>query len=329
MKNRILLSILVIVTVSLVYSLIRAWRIPAEIRYIDRSSGKLMKERIPGSFWLKWLNTTRLGRMVSRMVVEQRISSVGYGKLMDLPLSRLWISGFIRDHAINMEECQFPADHYQTFNQFFYRHLKPESRPIDPDPKVMVSPADGKVAGWQTPDGMGNFFVKGHAFTLDKLLHDHELADHYRNGTIYIIRLAPPDYHRYHFPVSGLVSAARIISGRYASVSPLATRIQPSILSTNQRQLTRISSPEFGKVIMIDVGATFVGSIIQTYTPETDVTKGMEKGYFKFGGSTLILLIEPGRIRIDPDIARNTQQGYETSIRMGESIGRLIDSDIE
>lgn len=310
----------------LTYSLIQAYRYPAEITYIDRQSGQKIQENIPGKFFLKWLNHTILGRIVNRLIMEKKISSVFYGKLMDLPLSRYMIPKFIRDHQINRDECRLPIEDYKTFNQFFYRQLKENARKINNDHRVLCSPADGKVLGWSTPDQMGTFFIKGQFFTLETLLQDHDLAQIYRDGCIYIIRLAPPDYHRYHFPISGRASAAKTIHGRYASVSPLSTQIRPTTLATNERQITRISSSNFGNVMMIEVGATFVGSIVQTFTPDMEVEKGMEKGYFKFGGSTIILLAEPDRILIDPDIVENTQHGYETSIRMGESIGHLLSS---
>ncbi|MEI6886527.1 MAG: phosphatidylserine decarboxylase, partial [Bacteroidota bacterium] len=142
----------------------------------------------------------------------------------------------------------------------------------------------------------------------------------YLDGTLVIIRLAPFDYHRFHFPVSGSVSPITRIEGDYYSVNPLALHKMIEIFCLNKREYCIISNPLFGDVVMAEVGATMVGSIIQTYTGNL-VIKGEEKGYFKFGGSTVVLLLEKNKIRIDEDLLINTSKGYETMIKEGERIG--------
>ena len=82
-----------------------------------------------------------------------------------------------------------------------------------------------------------------------------------------------------------------------------------------------VESPEYGKVLICDVGATLTGSIVQTYPENSRVSKGDEKGFFAFGGSTLILLFEAGKIKFSSDLITNTQDGNETTIKMGEQIG--------
>jgi phosphatidylserine decarboxylase len=132
--------------------------------------------------------------------------------------------------------------------------------------------------------------------------------------------LVPPDYHRFHFPVSGKVLLSKKIDGDYYSVNPLALREKAEIFFLNKREYSIISNPLFGNVIMAEVGATMVGSIVQTFEGNM-VNKGEEKGYFKFGGSTVVLLIEKNKINIDQDLLKNTENGYETTIKMGERIG--------
>ena len=135
-----------------------------------------------------------------------------------------------------------------------------------------------------------------------------------------IIRLAPVDYHRFHFPVSGNVSPNKKIEGDYYSVNPFALRKKAEIFWLNKREYTILSNPLFGDVIMAEVGATMVGSIVQTFKGSS-VNKGEEKGYFKFGGSTVVLLFEKSKIHIDEDLLINTAKGYETTVKMGERIG--------
>ena len=104
------------------------------------------------------------------------------------------------------------------------------------------------------------------------------------------------------------------------SVNPFALRKKAEIFCLNKREYTTLSNPLFGDVIMAEVGATMVGSIVQTYE-RSSVKKGEEKGYFKFGGSTVVLLFEKSKICIDKDLLINTAMGYETAVKMGERIG--------
>jgi phosphatidylserine decarboxylase len=154
-------------------------------------------------------------------------------------------------------------------------------------------------------------------------LNDARLAQKYRDGTLVIIRLAPFDYHRFHFPVGGNVSPITRVEGDYYSVNPLALRKMAEIFCLNKREFAILSNPLFGDVVMMEVGATMVGSMVQTYTGNA-VKKGEEKGYFKFGGSTVVLLFEKDKIRLDEDFLLNTSRGYETTVKQGERIGESM-----
>ncbi len=138
-----------------------------------------------------------------------------------------------------------------------------------------------------------------------------------------IIRLAPVDYHRFHFPANGIVSESKEIRGAYFSVSPHAVKQMMSIYWQNKRAYSTLKAEKVGDILLCEVGATMVGSIIQSYSPGTLVSKGQEKGLFKFGGSTVILLFEKDKISIDPDLLENTLKGLETTVTMGEHIGTV------
>jgi phosphatidylserine decarboxylase len=187
---------------------------------------------------------------------------------------------------------------------------------------IVVSPADGKILVYQDL-GSDDFIIKGHRFDVASFLENSELAKKYQHGSLVIVRLAPLDYHRFHFPVSGSISHIARIEGDYYSVNPFALRKMVEIFCQNKREYVIISNPLFGEVVMAEVGATMVGSIRQTYSSNT-VAKGEEKGYFKFGGSTVVLLFEKGKIQWDEDLLLNTGNGLETSIFFGERIGELI-----
>ena len=164
-----------------------------------------------------------------------------------------------------------------------------------------------------------DFLVKGHRFDVAAFLQDTLLAAKYRNGSLVIARLCPADYHRFHFPVSGHASSPVRIEGDLFSVNPIALRKIIEVFCLNKREYVSIATAEFGDVIMAEVGATMVGSIVQTYTGETAV-KGEKKGCFKFGGSTVVLLFEEGKVRIDEDLLRNTAEQLETEVKVGERV---------
>ena len=137
-----------------------------------------------------------------------------------------------------------------------------------------------------------------------------------------IVRLAPADYHRFHFPADGKISMSRKIEGYYYSVSPHAIRQNFRIFCENKREYSILSTEKFGDICIAEIGATMVGGIKQTYEPDTFVKKGDEKGYFYFGGSTVIMFLEKDRVEIDRDILENSINGIETKVFMGEGIGK-------
>jgi phosphatidylserine decarboxylase len=157
---------------------------------------------------------------------------------------------------------------------------------------------------------------------LGQYLQNEELTKKFENASMFIIRLAPNDYHRYHFPYDGLVSDTHKISGSYFSVSPYAlvdnfTRV----FCENKREYNILKTKEKGDILLSPVGATMVGSIMTTHQANTEVKKGQEMGYFAFGGSTVVMLVDKDKIQIDKDLLENTKNGIETSIKMGEQIG--------
>lgn len=293
------------------------------IHFVDRSSGELIREVVPAESWLRWLYHHPLGKLALHSVVKRKFLSAWYGKQMDAPSSRTKIPDFINDLSINMDEALHPADSFKTFNEFFIRELKPEARPVHTGEEVIVSPADGKVVAFPGLNALDTFFAKGQAFSLSEFLKDKDLTAMYSGGTLVIVRLAPVDYHRFHFPAAGRISNSRCINGVYFSVSPHAVRDRLRIFWENKREISTLTTEKAGDILISEVGATMVGGITQSYAPDTLVEKGQEKGWFTFGGSTVVLLFEPDRVTIDADILSNTQKGLETTIKMGEHLARV------
>jgi len=295
-----------------------------KIEYIHRKTGKIEQEMVPGEKWLQWLYHNPIGKLALHGIVKRKALTHWYGKKMDNPASKSRIPGFVNHLKIDMSEALAPVEAFNTFNDFFIRRLKSSARPINPSPDSLVSPADGKLMAFHDITQLSTFFAKGQAFSIEHFLQDPLLSRKYRGGTLAIIRLAPVDYHRFHFPADGQISRSTTINGAYYSVSPYAVKKRMSIYWENKREYSVLKTATAGDVLMCEVGATMVGAIVQSYTPETGVKKGEEKGWFKFGGSTVVLLLEKGKARVDQDIIENTANGYETSIRMGEQLARTM-----
>lgn len=289
-----------------------------EIRYIDRKSKTVKIENVPSAGMLKWLYGSVCGRLALHLLFKRKIISLLGGWYMDTRISAKRISELVNEHDINLQECKISdVSQFGSFNEFFYRKLKPGVREFG---EGVVSPADGKVLVFPLLKDVVSFFVKGSEFSLPGFLQNEKLAGKYSDGAMAVIRLAPVDYHRYHFPVSGIASATTKIKGRYFSVSPFALLGSLRIFCENKREYCTLSSSLYGDVLIVDVGATMVGGITQTYKPGSEVKKGEEKGYFSFGGSTLVLLFEKDKIEFDADLLENTRNGLETTILMGENI---------
>ena len=287
------------------------------IQFYERESGQLKTEKVAGEKWLVWLYYNPIGEATLWALAKRKLVSAMYGSMMDRPSSTERILPFIEDFSIDMSVAR--EQKFDNFNDFFTRKLKADARPIDTNSNTVVSPADGKILAYADISNT-DFFIKGYRFDVSTFLDNPDLAQKYHDGALLIIRLAPMDYHRFHFPVSGKVSPNTQIDGDYYSVNPFALRKKAEIFCLNKREYTIVSNPVFGDVVVAEVGATMVGSIAQTFKG-TAVNKGEEKGYFKFGGSTVVLLFTKSKIHIDKDLLLNTAKGYETTVKMGERIG--------
>lgn len=293
------------------------------IEYYDRYEQTLKTEQVYGESFLRWVYETTLGKVSLHALVKRGVFSKWYGWRMDRPQSRERVAPFVAQYGLDPAEYVEPEGGFVSFNDFFYRKLTSEARPIAAGDDVVVFPADGRHFGYQDVSQMNGFYVKGQRFDLERLLGSAELAERYAKGSLIFSRLCPVDYHRFHFPVSGTPGEARLLPGPLFSVNPIALRQQIAYLWRNKRTLTEIETANCGRVLFLDVGATCVGSMVQTYTPGSAMRKGDEKGYFRFGGSTTILVFEPGKVELNADLLEWTEKGAELYAHMGDSLGCL------
>jgi phosphatidylserine decarboxylase len=177
-------------------------------------------------------------------------------------------------------------------------------------------------------DEATKIWVKGREFSIERLLGSAypQDASRYINGALGIFRLAPQDYHRFHVPVDGVMGIPKLIEGEYYTVNPMAIRSALDVYGENIRVVVPIDSVAHGRVMVICVGAMMVGSTVITRQAGEHVKRAEELGYFKFGGSTILLLFEEGTMKFDDDLVDNSHGALETlviSLFMFLTDGRL------
>ena len=287
------------------------------IRYYNRDTAELETEQVYGEGFLKWTYGHPLGAIALNAFVKRPFFSAWYGRRMSKPESATRVSPFIEKYGLDPEDFAESPDSFASFNEFFYRKLKPAARPVDADESSVVFPADGRHLGFPKASAIDGVFVKGQKFDLPRLLGDAELAARHADGALVLSRLCPVDYHRFHFPVAGTPGETRMIDGPLFSVSPIALRRRLEFLWTNKRTITRLNTERFGTVLLLEIGATCVGTIRQTFQSGQPVAKGQEKGYFAFGGSSTITIFEPGAVTLAADLVGNSSRQIELYARVG------------
>lgn len=215
-----------------------------------------------------------------------------------------------------MEDYQ-PTD-YSSFNQFFMREIKTTARPFPKGVSQLAAPCDGKVTAYPI-NASSVFTIKHSTYQLSELLEDTGLGQEWVGGTALILRLTPDDYHHYYFIDDGKITMHKKISGVFHTVRPIAIYNEP-VFSRNTREVTVIETNHFGKIAQIEVGALMVGKIVNK--KNSGVCQRFEKkGWFEFGGSTVILLFQKGQVVLASEILENTQNHQETLIKLGAVIG--------
>lgn len=296
---------------------------PAQpIEVFNRYTGAIEHEPVHGERWLRWTYDTPVGRLALALAIKRRWLSRLFGRWMDSRPSAGSIRPFIARYRLDVGEFADAPETFRSFNDFFARRLKPEARPICPDRDAVVFPADGRHLGIQDLGATSRIYAKGQWLDLKQLLGDAPLAQRFAGGTLLISRLCPIDYHRFHFPCAGDYAPGRPIDGVLYSVSPIALRRTLGYLLANRRMVSVLHTREIGDVAIVAIGATFVGSIVLTARPGP-VAKGEEKGCFRFGGSCVMTLFEPGRVRLADDLVAQSLAGRELYAHMGDRVATM------
>lgn len=284
----------------------------------DRQAQEVRGEEICAEKWLRFAYQKGVGRTLTQLFGKRRSLNWIAGLYFSSPLSVAKIKEFIRDQKIDMSD--FEERDFKSFNDFFARRMKPAVRSWPSEPWSFPAFAEGRYLAYERVDPLQSFPVKGHDLTARALLADGDQAEAFRGGPVVIARLAPRDYHRFHYPDSGRHIADVDIPGHLHSVNPIALREHSSILATNHRKVSYLTTNNFGRLAYIEVGALGVGKIRQTHDTDANFSRGDEKGYFAYGGSTVIVLGQPGYWTPDSDLLEKSSQEQETFVRLGESI---------
>lgn len=291
------------------------------VKFYNRETKEYETEQIAGDTYLNWTYSSPVGMRLLELIIKKKLFSKLYGYYCDSKRSQKKIASFIKNFNIDMSHSEKSLERFESFNDFFTRKLVKAARPINNILKTLISPGDGRLLAYENIDLNKLVQIKGYTYSLNKLIDEPNIVSKFSEGTCLILRLCPTDYHRFHFIDNGTCEDSKKIKGDYYSVNPIALKKVPELFCKNKREWSIFHSNNFGDVLHIEVGATCVGSIIQTYAPGNTVKKGDEKGYFKFGGSTTILFFQKGKVKIDDDIIEQTNKGYETKVLMGERIG--------
>ncbi len=299
------------------------------------------------SLTLRFLYRTIPGRMLLKLLVRPEISRLA-GMVLDSGISRRFVSYYIRRNKIDMNGVEIPAGGFPSFNSFFTRKRTEEE--FCPQPGWLISPCDGFLSFIRIRKNK-IFDIKHTRFSLEDLLGDKELAAEFEDGTALVFRLTPANYHRYGYAASGQVLCHRKIDGVLHCVRPVAARTVP-VYAQNSREYEVLRSEEFGKIVQMEIGALMVGKITNLSCQkapgmkpgqrngDTDfrdkesglrepgqepgnsgrVRAGDEKGYFEFGGSTILLLLPKGSVRISRRLYEARDENGEVPVRKGGRI---------
>lgn len=273
------------------------------------------------SLLLKILYGNIAGRIILKPFTYRWFTNIGKC-YMNSKLSKHKIKKFIKKNNINMDE--YKVEKYNSFDDFFIRKIKDNARSMSNNKYDLISPCDSKLSIYKI-DNDTVLNIKNSCYTISELLCDDELSEKYKDGYCLVFRLCVDDYHHYHFIDNGEIKNKKIIKGKFHTVRPIAQK-HVKVFSENNREWTLLKTDNFGDVVQIEVGALMVGKICNL--DKDKFKKGEEKGYFRFGGSTIVLLFEKNKVLIDSDILEQSNLGNEVNVKLYETIGRRCSDGI-
>lgn len=293
-----------------------------KITYYNREKKTLEDELVYGEGAMRFFYENAAARFALDKLFTSKWVSHAYGAYKSTRRSARVLPQFIADFKIPMNE--YEEQKYGSFNDFFIRKFRSGARSFTSVPGEMPAFCEARYVGWNKTSDAQTFPVKGAHLRAVDLLADKEKAGLFEGGPAMIARLCPVDYHRYHYPDNGITVEAYPVTGKLHSVNPVALKAKSDIFITNERRVAILKTENFGYLAYIEVGAIMVGRIVQTHNELDPFKRGDEKGYFLFGGSTVVLLGEHGKWKIDQDIIEQTSAGRECLVKLGSRIASVL-----
>lgn len=284
------------------------------MKVYNRALGQYEEENSGDSITLRFLYRTAFGRLLLKIAIARPFFSKAVSRFQHSPLSRRSISGFVKKN--NIDISAWDIESFRCFNDFFIRKKGFSDTSGENE---LISVADSRLSAYRICNGL-KLNIKNSAYSVASLLDDSQAADRFCSGWCLVFRLCVDDYHRYSYADSGVITAQYEVKGRLHTVRPIACDFNP--YSTNHRVVNLLECDRIGDAAQIEVGALMVGKIKNHDGEGAAFRKGQEKGYFEFGGSTVILLVGDC-VEIDRDIVENTERDIETKVRLGDVIGKI------
>ncbi|HBN09365.1 MAG TPA: phosphatidylserine decarboxylase [Cyanobacteria bacterium UBA8530] len=288
------------------------------IEFWDREKEMLRSEPAYAGDFVRWCYQTAVGRFFLEHFFAKRPFNWLYGHFQ---ASRWSLPEIERDiESFHIDLTEYEESTYRSYAEFFHRSFRPGARTFQTDPEILPAFAEGKYLAFAEMHPEREFPVKGRCLKPGQLLGNAELAKEFEGGPMLICRLCPIDYHHFHYPDDGESGRSYRVGGGYHSVNILALKAQPDIFLKNEREITLLSTRNFGPLAFIEVGAMTVGKIVQTHPNPAHFKRGEEKGYFMFGASTVIVLGKKGCWRPAVDLLEQTAAGRETHVKLGTGV---------
>ncbi|MGA0448006.1 MAG: phosphatidylserine decarboxylase [Candidatus Phytoplasma pyri] len=286
------------------------------MKIINRK-GKIIKKEVSSKsqkFLYSNLEKNFIKRFFLKILISKIISFI-FGLYAKTPFSKIHIKKIIKKNKINLN--LFEKQKFFSYNDFFIRKYKKII--FEKNNKIFISPCESNLSFYKIKKN-DVYNIKNSVYSLNNLLKNKKLAKEYKNDYCLIFRLEPNDYHRYIFIDDGIFKNKAVkIKGKFHTVNPIAFK-KFNVFCENYREYNVLFTKNFGKIIQIEVGGLFVGKIFNHKCQA--FKKGQEKGFFAFGGSTIILLVKKNMVEFDDIFFKNTLNQCETKINIGDVIGR-------
>ena len=252
-------------------------------------------------------------RLLLRLMISSTVSKLT-GWFLDRKISKIFIKRFVKNNNIDLSQAVKQS--FSSFNDFFIRELKPDLREVNDNDNILISPCDSCLSAYTVTKDK-TFKIKKTIYTIEDLLNGDKISDTFDDGLLLIFRLRPVDYHRYIYFDDAKIISKKSVKGTYHTVNPVVHE-HYKVYASNTREYNVMETKNFGICIQMEVGAMLVGRI-KNIVEKQNILRGEEKGYFEFGGSTVIVLLQKDIIVLNENVPLDSND--ELYVMRGQGVG--------